>query len=89
MKTAWLVLTTKSDDWEDIDSLSSFSEKDSVLRYLGGLTLSDDTEMKRLYEIDLIKGEISEMELILNKGKLDIDYVKKVNGPVPPAGIFR
>ncbi|ODS08323.1 hypothetical protein BSHJ18_00035 [Bacillus velezensis] len=95
MRNAWLVMTKKTDDWNEVtDSLSSFTEKDSALRYLGSLTLSDDIEMERLYEVDLIKGEISEMELVLNNGKLDMVYVNKANGPSAPApllpeGIFR
>ncbi|MEG7380142.1 hypothetical protein V5785_12550 [Bacillus subtilis] len=81
MKTAWLVTVTKKEGWKDIDVLHSFSERKDVLNYLGNLALSDDSHMKKLYEINLADGKSREMELSLNKGKLDIDYVKKTRKP--------
>ncbi|MEK3814223.1 hypothetical protein [Bacillus sp. FSL K6-1284] len=77
MRKVWLVETRCNDDFEEKEVLATFTEEEEggLLHYLSGLLIDNDRFLKKLFEIDMLKGELFEMEPKISNGKLKIEYV--------------
>ncbi|EME75373.1 hypothetical protein OZL92_22600 [Bacillus sonorensis] len=80
MKKVWLVVTQYRDvdEYEDKEILATFTEKEdrAMLEYLGDIVTSKTRFLEKIFELDLLKGELSEMDLKLSNGKLCIEKKK-------------
>ncbi|KYC71814.1 hypothetical protein [Bacillus licheniformis] len=47
-----------------------------MLEYLGDIVASKTRFLEKIFELDLLKGELSEMDLKLSNGKLCIEKKK-------------
>ncbi|MBZ5212944.1 hypothetical protein HU186_01065 [Bacillus paralicheniformis] len=64
-------------DDDEGEALATFTEKEEkgLLNYVGDLVTSDERSLKQIFEVDVQKRVLFEMEPKLSNGKLKIEYV--------------
>ncbi|MCY8180866.1 MULTISPECIES: hypothetical protein [Bacillus] len=78
MRKIIFVISEYKDLYDDEgEALATFTENEEkgLLNYVGDLVTSDERSLKQIFEVDVQKSVLFEMEPKLSNGKLKIEYV--------------